>query len=194
MLELKVNNAENVRLDGLEQAVDEYFEFFETKFRKPLFWVSCCYLNDEQIADVRPGQEIAITTLVGTKADVTVHEVEMDISKLSKGGYPHFMLKEIFEQPDCLRDCMRGRVIIGDSVSENRIVLSALNQYHDRLVNAQNVIIVACGTSWHAGLIGKQLIEQLCRRRVEVEYASEFRYSNPVIGERDVVIDRKSVV
>ena len=146
------------------------------------------YLDDEQIADVRPGKEISLTNLGGDKAKVTVHEVDVDISMLSKGGYPHFMLKEIFEQPDCLRDCMRGRVILGDKEEDNRIVLSALNQCHDRLVNAKNIIIVACGTSWHAGLIGKQLIEQLCRRRVEVEYASEFRYRNPVIEADDVVI------
>ena len=146
------------------------------------------YLDDEQIADVRPGKEISLTNLGGDKATVTVHEVDVDISMLSKGGFPHFMLKEIFEQPDCLRDCMRGRVILGDKEEDNRIVLSALNQCHDRLVNAKNIIIVACGTSWHAGLIGKQLIEQLCRRRVEVEYASEFRYRNPVIEADDVVI------
>ena len=146
------------------------------------------YLDDEQIADVRPGKEISLTNLGGDKAKVTIHEVDVDISMLSKGGYPHFMLKEIFEQPDCLRDCMRGRVILGDKEEDNRIVLSALNQCHDRLVNAKNIIIVACGTSWHAGLIGKQLIEQLCRRRVEVEYASEFRYRNPVIEADDVVI------
>ena len=146
------------------------------------------YLDDEQIADVRPGKEISLTNLGGDKATVTVHEVDVDISMLSKGGYPHFMLKEIFEQPDCLRDCMRGRVILGDKEEDNRIVLSALTQCHDRLVNAKNIIIVACGTSWHAGLIGKQLIEQLCRRRVEVEYASEFRYRNPVIDADDVVI------
>ncbi|MBR7027073.1 MAG: glutamine--fructose-6-phosphate transaminase (isomerizing) [Bacteroidales bacterium] len=146
------------------------------------------YLDDDQIADVRPGKDIALTDLVGVKADVTVHEVDVDISMLSKGGFPHFMLKEIFEQPDCLRDCMRGRVILGDREEDNRIVFSALGDCHDRLVNAKNIIIVACGTSWHAGLIGKQLIEQLCRRRVEVEYASEFRYRNPVIEPDDVVI------
>lgn len=146
------------------------------------------YLDDNQIADVRPGQDIALTDLGGGKADVTVHNVDVDISMLSKGGFPHFMLKEIFEQPDCLRDCMRGRVILGEKEEDNRIVLSAVRDCHDRLVNAKNIIIVACGTSWHAGLIGKQLIEQLCRRRVEVEYASEFRYRNPVIEPDDVVI------
>ena len=146
------------------------------------------YVNDGDIADIRPGKEIRMTTLVGDRDSVTVHEVDMDISRLSKGGYPHFMLKEIFEQPDCLRDCMRGRVILGEKEEENRIVLSALRDCHDRLVNARNIIIVACGTSWHAGLIGKQLIEQLCRRRVDVEYASEFRYRNPVIEPDDIVI------
>ena len=165
-------------------------EFFIASDATPMieYTHSVVYLDDEQIADVRPGKDISLTNLGGDKATVTVHEVDVDISMLSKGGYPHFMLKEIFEQPDCLRDCMRGRVILGDKEEDNRIVLSALNQCHDRLVNAKNIIIVACGTSWHAGLIGKQLIEQLCRRRVEVEYASEFRYRNPVIEADDVVI------
>ena len=108
------------------------------------------------------------------------------------------MLKEIFEQPECLKDCMRGRV----NVDLNNVVLSAVIDYKKELINARRFIIVACGTSWHAALIGKQLIESLCQIPVEVEYASEFRYSNPVIDSRDVVIaisqsgetDRKSVV
>ena len=165
-------------------------EFFIASDATPMieYTRQVVYVEDDQIADIRPGKEISLTTLVGEEAHVTVQEADMDISKLSKGGYPHFMLKEIFEQPDCLRDCMRGRVILGEKEEENRIVLSALRDYHDRLVNARNIIIVACGTSWHAGLIGKQLIEQLCRRRVEVEYASEFRYRDPVIEADDVVI------
>lgn len=165
-------------------------EFFIASDATPMieYTRQVVYLDDDQIADVRPGQGISLTTLVGSEAQVNVKEADMDISKLSKGGFPHFMLKEIFEQPDCLRDCMRGRVILGEKEEDNRIVLSALRDYHDRLAGAKNIIIVACGTSWHAGLIGKQLIEQLCRRRVEVEYASEFRYRDPVIEADDVVI------
>ena len=118
-----------------------------------------------------------------------VKTVDMDISKLSKGGFDHFMLKEIFEQPNCLRDAMSGRLIADPEHPENnRIVLSALRDYRDRLVNARNIIILGCGTSWHAGLIGKQLIEGMCRKRVSVEYASEFRYNNPVVDKDDVVI------
>lgn len=94
------------------------------------------------------------------------------------------MLKEIFEQPDCLRNCMRGRI----NVEHDKVVLSALIDYRENLVNANRIIIVACGTSWHAGLIGKQMIETFCRIPVDVEYASEFRYRNPVVSKDDVVI------
>ena len=103
---------------------------------------------------------------------------------LEDGGYPHFMLKEIFEQPECLTNCMRGRV----NVDADHVTLSALIDYRRQLLNAKRVVIVACGTSWHAGLIGKQIIETLCRIPVEVEYASEFRYRNPVVTKDDVVI------
>ena len=115
--------------------------------------------------------------------------MDLDISKLSKGGFDHFMLKEIYDQPNCLKDCMSGRLFADKEHPENnRIVLSALRDYRDRLVQAKHIIIVACGTSWHAGLIGKQLIEKMCRKRVEVAYASEFRYGDPVIEPEDVVI------
>ena len=115
--------------------------------------------------------------------------MDLDISKLSKGGFDHYMLKEIYDQPNCLKDCMSGRLIVDKEHPENNhIVLSALRDYRDRLVNAKHIIIVACGTSWHAGLIGKQLIEKMCRKRVEVAYASEFRYMDPVIEPEDVVI------
>jgi glucosamine--fructose-6-phosphate aminotransferase (isomerizing) len=113
----------------------------------------------------------------------------LDISKLSKGGFDHFMLKEIYDQPQCLKDCMRGRLFVDEeNPCNNRIVLSALTNFKDRLLQAKHIIIVACGTSWHAGLIGKQLIEKFCRIRVEVEYASEFRYRDPVIEKDDVII------
>ena len=108
----------------------------------------------------------------------------MNLGQLEKGGYPHFMLKEIFEQPDCINDCMRGRI----NADGDKVVLSAVIDHKERLLKARRFVIVACGTSWHAGLIGKQLIESFCRIPVEVEYASEFRYRDPVIHEDDVVI------
>lgn len=145
------------------------------------------YLDDEQIADIHTGRDVEITNLDESSADVNIKDVELDISALSKGGYPHFMLKEIFEQPHCIENSMRGRVIRReDGLYE--IKLSALTNFKAKLLRARHVIIVACGTSWHAGLIGKQLIEDMCRIRVEVEYASEFRYRNPVIEKDDVVI------
>lgn len=108
----------------------------------------------------------------------------MNLGQLEKGGYPHFMLKEIFEQPDCILDCMRGRI----NIEGTNVVLSAVLDHKERLLAAKRFVIVACGTSWHAALIGKQLIETFCRVPVEVEYASEFRYRNPVINSEDVVI------
>ena len=149
------------------------------------------YLDDEQIADIKAGADLEIINLDETIVDVDVREVDLDISKLTKGGFDHFMLKEIFDQPQCIEDCMRGRIVEvkndkGQSYYE--IKLSALENFRGPLIRARHVIIVACGTSWHAGLIGKQLIEQMCRIRVEVEYASEFRYRNPVVDSNDIVI------
>ncbi len=145
------------------------------------------YLDDEQVADVRLGQDVEIVNLDQTSAEVDVQEVDLDIEALTKGGFPHFMIKEIFDQPHCLENCMRGRVVQLEDGSFD-ITLSALRNFKAKLIRARHVIIVACGTSWHAGLIGKQLIEEMCRIRVEVEYASEFRYRNPVIEKDDVVI------
>lgn len=147
------------------------------------------YLDDGQIADISLDNGLHIVNHNNKQCQFDVKTVDMDISKLSKGGFDHFMLKEIFEQPNCLRDAMSGRLIADHEHPENnRIVLSALRDYRDRLVNARNIIILGCGTSWHAGLIGKQLIEGMCRKRVSVEYASEFRYNNPVVDKDDVVI------
>lgn len=147
------------------------------------------YLEDCQVADISIGCELKITNLDEKSMDFDIKEVDLDITKLSKGGFPHFMLKEIFDQPQCIRDCLSGRLIVDDAHPENnKIVLSALENFKERLLNAKHVIIVACGTSWHAGLIGKLLIEKMCRIRVEVEYASEFRYGNPVIDKDDLII------
>ena len=142
------------------------------------------YLEDNEIAVMRRGQELKVVDLDNVKMKPEVQTIEMNLGQLEKGGYPHFMLKEIFEQPDCINDCMRGRV----NVESTNVALSAVIDHRERLLNARRFIIVACGTSWHAGLIGKQLIESLCRIPVEVEYASEFRYRNPVISSEDVVI------
>jgi len=147
------------------------------------------YLEDCQIANITPGKEIEIINLEEKNMNVDIHEVDLDISKLSKGGFDHFMLKEIYDQPQCLKDCMRGRLFVDEQdPSNNRIVLSALSNFKDRMLQAKHIIIVACGTSWHASLIGKQLIERFCRIRVEVEYASEFRYREPVIEKDDIII------
>ena len=113
-----------------------------------------------------------------------VKTVALNLGQLEKGGYPHFMLKEIFEQPGCIHDCMRGRI----NVEGTNVVLSAVIDCKERLLAAKRFVIVACGTSWHAALIGKHLIESFCRIPVEVEYASEFRYRDPVIDSNDVVI------
>ena len=147
------------------------------------------YLEDGQIADIHVGEELNIINLDHASCSYDIKTVDLDISKLSKGGFDHFMLKEIYDQPNCLRDCMSGRLFADKEHPENNhIVLSALREYRERLVNTKHIIIVACGTSWHAGLIGKQLIEKMCRKRVEVAYASEFRYGAPVIEPEDVVI------
>ncbi len=142
------------------------------------------YLEDGNIAVIRRGEDLKVVSILGEEQDLAIKKVDINLGQLEKGGFPHFMLKEIFEQPDCLTNCMRGRV----NVDTDNVVLSAVIDYKQQLLSAKRFIIVACGTSWHAGLIGKQMIEQLCRIPVEVEYASEFRYRNPVITKEDVVI------
>lgn len=142
------------------------------------------YLNDGDIAIIRKGKELEIVDFNNIPLEHEVKTVDLKLGQIEKGGFPHFMLKEIFEQPECLKDCMRGRI----NTDLNKVKLSAIIDYKDRLLSARRFIIVACGTSWHASLIGKQLIESICGIPVEVEYASEFRYSNPVITKEDVVI------
>lgn len=142
------------------------------------------YLNDNEIAVVSRNQPLKIINLDNNEAKVDVKTLELSISQLEKGGYEHFMLKEIFEQPSTLRDCIRGRVVDGG----RNIIVSGVLDSKEKFMNAKRIIIVACGTSWHAALIGKYLIQDMCRIPVEVEYASEFRYSNPVIDDRDLVI------
>ena len=153
------------------------------------------YLDDKQIVKIETGKDMEISNLQAEQVDFDVKEIDVDLEMLDKGGFPHFMLKEIFDQPKCLEDCMRGRLETMDKrlkiEPENNqygINLSAVRQYKAQLMNARRFIIVACGTSWHAGLIGKQLFENFCHIPVQVEYASEFRYRNPVISSDDVVI------
>lgn len=142
------------------------------------------YLEDGNIAVVNRNEDLKVVNIQNRKLYPEIQTVDINLGQIEKCGYPHFMLKEIFEQPDCLTNCMRGRV----NVATDNVVLSAVIDYKKQLLKAKRFIIVACGTSWHAGLIGKQLIESFCRIPVEVEYASEFRYRNPVITEEDVVI------
>ena len=161
-------------------------EFFIASDAVPIvaYTKQMVYLNDNEVALLKTGKKIEIRNLDNQEITHDVKEVDIDLESLEKGGFDHFMLKEIYDQPRCIADCMRGRLLL----KEKRVVLSALNLHRDELVSAQRFIIVACGTSWHAGLIGKQLIEQWAKVPVEVEYASEFRYRNPVILPGDVVI------
>ena len=161
-------------------------EFFLGSDATPLveYTDKVVYLEDGNIAVIRRGEELKVVSIFGEEQQLKVKKVDINLGQLEKGGFPHFMLKEIFEQPECLTNCMRGRV----NVDTDNVVLSAVIDYKKQLLDANRFIIVACGTSWHAGLIGKQMIEQLCRIPVEVEYASEFRYRNPVITSKDVVI------
>ncbi len=141
------------------------------------------YLNDQEIAVIHEG-ELRIKNTANLPLTPYIEKIDLELEAIEKGGFEHFMLKEIFEQPRSIGDCMRGRL---DSAS-GRLVLGGLRQYLNKLVNADRIIIVACGTSWHAGLVAEYFFEEFCRIPVEVEYASEFRYRNPVIREGDVVI------
>lgn len=142
------------------------------------------YLKDEEVAVIKRNEPLRILTLENKEAKIDVTTLKLSISQLEKGGYPHFMLKEIFEQPNTLRDCIRGRVV----QDGRRIMLNGVNDNKEAFKNAKHIIFVACGTSWHAALLGKYLIQDICRIPVSVEYASEFRYSNPVITSDDIVI------
>ncbi len=142
------------------------------------------YLEDGSIALMRRGEELKVVSILNKEILPQIQTIALNLGQIEKGGYPHFMLKEIFEQPECITNCMRGRV----SIDEERVILSSVLDYKEQILGAKRIVIVACGTSWHAGLIGKQIIESLCRVPVEVEYASEFRYRNPVMRSSDLVI------
>lgn len=161
-------------------------EFFLGSDASPIveFTDKVVYLEDGNIAVMRIGEELKVVNILNRELNPSVKTIDMNLGQIEKGGYPHFMLKEIFEQPECLKTCMRGRI----NADADNVTLSAVIDYKERLLAAKRIIIVACGTSWHAGLIGKQLIETFCRIPVDVEYASEFRYRNPVVTKDDLVI------
>ena len=142
------------------------------------------YIEDEEVVCLQVGKEVDITTIGNVQKTPEIKRLELSLSQLEKGGYPHFMLKEIFEQPRTLTDSMRGRV----NVRQDNIALSGFIDNKERFLNAKRIIITACGTSWHAGLIAMYAIEEFAQIPVEVEYSSEFRYRKPVINKDDVVI------
>ena len=160
-------------------------EFFMASDATPIieYTNEVIYLNDEEIVVVTDdGYEIK--DLDDVPQTPYIETLDLELEALEKGGYEHFMLKEIFEQPNSIRDCMRGRL----NAETGELVLGGIREYVNALSNAERIIVVACGTSWHAGLVAEYLIEDLCRIPVEVEYASEFRYRNPIIKEGDIVI------
>jgi glutamine---fructose-6-phosphate transaminase (isomerizing) len=160
-------------------------EFFLASDATPIveYTNEVVYLNDQEIAVIHDG-ELSIRNTSNLPLTPYIQTVDLELEAIEKGGFEHFMLKEIFEQPRSISDCMRGRC---DS-SSGRLVLGGLREYLNKLVIADRILIVACGTSWHAGLVAEYFFEEFCRIPVEVEYASEFRYRNPVIREGDVVI------
>ena len=161
-------------------------EYFVASDATPIveYTKNVVYLNDEEIAKININENIKIKTIKNIDKTPYIEKLEMNLSQLEKGGYTHFMLKEIYEQPRSVRDSMRGRLSLLDGI----VSLGGITNYEQKMLNASRFIIVACGTSWHAGLVAEYLIEDLVRIPVEVEYASEFRYRNPVIYEDDVVI------
>ncbi len=161
-------------------------EYFLASDATPIveFTDKVVYVGDEEIVTVRRGSDLKIKTISNIEKTPVIKHLELTLSQLEKGGYPHFMIKEIFEQPQTLRDSMRGRI----NVEENNLTLSGFIDNKEKFLQAKRIIITACGTSWHAGLIGMYAIEEFARIPVEVEYSSEFRYRKPVINKDDVVI------
>ncbi|MGQ3014655.1 MAG: glutamine--fructose-6-phosphate transaminase (isomerizing), partial [Flavobacteriales bacterium] len=161
-------------------------EFFLASDGAPIveYTKDVIYLEDEQIAILERGKAVRLKTIRNNEVTPFLQQLEMDLEEIEKGGYPHFMIKEIHEQPRSITDSLRGRL----DTETGRISMAGLIEYEHKLLNADRIIIVACGTSWHAALVGEYMIEELARIPVEVEYASEFRYRNPIITERDIVI------
>ena len=141
------------------------------------------YVNDYELAIIKP-EELVLKNLGNEKITPYVQKLDLDLAAIEKGGFDHFMLKEIFEQPQTIYDCLRGRL----DAEAGTVTMSGIQRYAEQIMNARRIVMIACGTSWHAGLIAEYIFEELCRINVEVEYASEFRYRNPVIHEGDVII------
>ncbi|MEI2749679.1 MAG: SIS domain-containing protein [Ferruginibacter sp.] len=141
------------------------------------------YVNDYELAIVKP-DELILKNLGNEKITPYITKLDMELAAIEKGGYDHFMIKEIFEQPSTIYDCLRGRL----DAKAGTIRMRGVDEHIDHLMNANRIMIVACGTSWHAGLVAEYIIEELCRIPVEVEYASEFRYRNPIVNKGDVII------
>jgi len=161
-------------------------EYFVASDASPIieYTRNVVYLEDGEIARINKAEELEIKTISNVKKSPYIHELGLSLDSIEKGGFPHFMLKEIFEQPKSILDTLRGRI---DPETKD-IILGGLSDYEQKLANANRIIIVACGTSWHAGLLGEYLFEDFARIPVEVEYASEFRYRNPIINENDIVL------
>ena len=159
-------------------------EFFFASDATPIieYTNEVVYLNDYEVAVVENGK-LSITDLKDVEKTPYIETIELELEAIEKGGYEHFMLKEIYEQPKSIKDCMRGRL----NAEENRLVIGGIREYANKLTNSDRIVINACGTSWHAGLVSEYFIEEFCRIPVEVEYASEFRYRNPIINEGDTV-------
>ncbi|HTF18781.1 MAG TPA: glutamine--fructose-6-phosphate transaminase (isomerizing), partial [Chryseolinea sp.] len=160
-------------------------EFFMASDATPIieYTNEVVYLNDQEIALIKDGK-LSVTNTANLPLTPYVQTIDLELEAIEKGGFEHFMLKEIFEQPKSIADCMRGRL----DARRGQLMLGGLREHIDKLVNADRILIVACGTSWHAGLVAEYILEEFCRIPVEVEYASEFRYRNPIIREGDVVI------
>jgi len=141
------------------------------------------YVNDYELAIIRP-DELILKNLGNEKITPYVQKLDLELAAIEKGGFDHFMLKEIFEQPQTIYDCLRGRL----DAEAGTITMSGIQQYAEQIMKARRIVMIACGTSWHAGLVAEYIFEELCRINVEVEYASEFRYRNPVIHEGDVIV------
>ncbi len=149
------------------------------------FTKKAIYLEDDEMAVINRGESLEVLSIPDNRTiDPYIHQLEMDLASIEKGGYEHFMLKEIYEQPKSIGDTLRGRLL----PEQGLIQMDGVYQFQEKLVNAQRIIILGCGTSWHAGLVAEYIFEDLARIPVEVEYASEFRYRNPIITEKDVVI------
>lgn len=161
-------------------------EYFVASDATPIieYTKNVVYLDDEEVALIRRNNDLRIKTIRNHEKTPYVQQLEMNLTALEKGGFEHFMLKEIYEQPHSIRDSMRGRL----HTELGTVTLGGIIDYEQKLITANRIVIVACGTSWHAGLVGEYLLEDLARIPVEVEYASEFRYRNPVIYEKDIII------